>query len=341
MKRILMFVVLCVLTFPALAAAEQIAVTPDESLNQLEEGLYAVRLEGPDWFDEFIDQGGASSDTQVIQFLAGKLLFGQSDIRMDPEFFGCSVFTVQSTKGQRFFGRNFDWYTSEAWIIEAHPEGSYASIATANMNFLGGNMTSMLPDSARTLAAYYAPLDGMNEKGLCVAVLYIEDRTNIDQQTDLPDITTTTAVRLLLNKAATVGEAVALLGQYDFHASMGMIVHLAVADAQGNMAAIEYVDHEMIVTESPVITNFYLAEGNKHGIGSEQSHIRFDTLTHTLAEHESMTAEAVRDALDSVSKHHFNDGETSEWSMVCDQTNKTVTYYHREDYTRGWTIKLD
>ena len=341
MKKVLMIVMWCVLTCPFWATAEQIAVTPDESLNQLEEGLCAVRLQGPDWFDEFIARGGASSDTQVIQFLAGKLLFGQDDIKMDPESFGCSAFTVQGTEGQRFFGRNFDWYTSEAWIIEAHPEGSYASIATANMNFLGGNMTAMLPDSARTLAAYYAPLDGMNEKGLCAAVLYIEDRTNIDQQTDLPDITTTTAVRLLLNKAATVEDAVALLRQYDFHASMGMMIHLAVSDAQGNMAAVEYVDNQMIVMESPVITNFYLTEGNKHGIGSQQSHIRFDMLTHTLAEHESMTAEDVRDALDSVSKHHFNDGETSEWSMVCDQTNGTVTYYHREDYTRGWTIKLD
>lgn len=339
MKRIMMMTVILLCCFSC-AFAEQSGIVPDEILTQLDEGLYTVRLTGNDWFDDFLFQGGASSDMQVIQFIGSKLLFGGGDLQMNPEAFGCSAFTAAGKDGNRFFGRNFDWYASEAWIVEAHPEGSYASVATVNMNFLGGNMTAMLPDSARTLAAYYAPLDGMNEKGLCVAVLYIEDRAVIDQQTDLPDLTTTTAVRLLLNKAATVEEAVSLLRQYDFHASMGMMIHLAVADAQGNMAAIEYVNNEMVVTETSVLTNFYLADGEKYGIGSGQSHIRFDTLIETLRDKETMTAEEVRDALDSVSKHHFHDGETSEWSMVCDQTNGTVTYYHREDFTKSWIISL-
>lgn len=60
-------------------------------------------------------------------------------------------------------------------------------------------------DEMLTLAALYAPLDGMNEKGLCVSVNTIQDSAAISQDTDKPDITTTTAVRLLLNRAATVG----------------------------------------------------------------------------------------------------------------------------------------
>lgn len=35
------------------------------------------------------------------------------------------------------------------------------------------------------------------------------------------------------------------------HASMGYMMHLAIADRNGNSAAIEYINNEMIVTEFP------------------------------------------------------------------------------------------
>ena len=94
-------------------------------------------------------------------------------------------------------------------------------------------MLDLLPDNIKTIAALYAPLDGMNEKGLCVAVNMISDNTTIEQNSNKPDITTTTAIRLLLDKAANVEEAIALLQQYDMHASMGMMVHFAISDVSG------------------------------------------------------------------------------------------------------------
>ena len=60
---------------------------------------------------------------------------------------------------------------------------------------------------------------------------------------------------------SNVEKALELLQQYDFHSSMGMMVHLALADADGRSVAVEYVDNEMIVIETPVVTNFYLADG--------------------------------------------------------------------------------
>ncbi len=51
----------------------------------------------------------------------------------------------------------------------------------------------------------------MNEKGLAVSVNMIQDSEDINQDTAKPDITTTTAIRLLLDKAADVEEALKLL----------------------------------------------------------------------------------------------------------------------------------
>lgn len=181
----------------------------------------------------------------------------------------------------------------------------------------------------------------MNEQGLCVSVNMIQDSAKIEQDTNKPDITTTTAIRLLLDKVATVDEALKLLESYDLHGSMDMMIHFAIADANGKSVAVEYIDNEMVVIETPVLTNFYLAEGEKNGIGTQQSHKRYEILMDTLSKKPSMTETDMKNALDSVSKDNFNEFESTEWSVVYEQSKKTVTYYHRENYTKGYTFSME
>ncbi len=169
----------------------------------------------------------------------------------------------------------------------------------------------------------------------------IQDGADISQDSDRSDITTTTAIRLLLDKAADVDEAFALLEQYDMHASMGMMVHFALADNSGRSVAVEYIGNEMVVTETPVVTNFYLAEGEKHGIGTEQSHERYEILMGLLEESERMDMAGVRDALDRVSKDNFGEFESTEWSIVFDQANGQAVYYHRENYEKGYAFTIE
>lgn len=204
----------------------------------------------------------------------------------------------------------------------------------------GGNLAG-LPENIRTALALYAPLDGMNEKGLAVSVNMIQDSESINQDSGKPDITTTTAIRLLLNKAADVEEAVALLKQYDMHSSMDIMVHFALADKSGRSVVAEYVLNEMIVTDTPAVTNFYLAEGDKQGIGTAQSHTRYDILMRQLSEAATMNMEQVRDALDSVSKDNFGEFESTEWSIVFNLNKKTASYYHRENYGSSYNFQID
>ena len=114
-----------------------------------------------------------------------------------------------------------------------------------------------------------------------------------------------------------------------------VMVHFALADATGKSVAVEYVDNEMVVTETPILTNFYLAEGEKQGIGTEQSHTRYDILTDRLKQSETMSETGVRDALGSVSKGNFGDSLSTEWSIVFNQAERKATYYHRENYKDG------
>lgn len=318
-------------------------ITPTSEIVSLEDGFSAVKYAGDYKLDEFLEQGGASSDSDVMGFLTKNLFSGKSVLEFFGSAFGCSTLSVQSTDGSYMFGRNFDWNTCQALVVSAEPEHGYASISTVNMDFVqagAGVDMERLPDEMKTMAALYAPLDGMNEKGFCVSVNMIEDSDTIRQDTDKKDITTTTAVRLLLDQAADVDEALALLKQYDLHGSMGMMVHFALADAKGNAVAVEFIDNEMVVTDTPVVTNFYLAEGEKHGIGTAQSHTRYEILTERLKEKQTMDMQDVRDALDSVSKDNFGEFESTEWSIVFHQGSGEVQYYHRENYEKAYSFRV-
>ena len=313
---------------------------------ELEEGLSAVKYEGDYGFDSFLAEGGAASDGEVIDYLTTHVLENVDIGDLAEVFFGCSTIAVQDQEGNALFGRNFDWDTCQALVVEAHPENGYASICTANMDFITQNVGGGLEDAVlsmdhiQTVAALYAPLDGMNEKGLAVSVNMIQDSEAIEQNTGKPDLTTTTAIRLLLDKAADVEEAVALLSQYDLHSSMGMMVHFALADREGNSVAVEYINNEMQVIDTPVLTNFYLAAGEKSGIGTEQSHERYDLLAERISEMPRMSAEDVRDSLDLVSKDNFGEFESTEWSIVMDLTESKAWYFHREDYKTCYRFEL-
>jgi len=289
--------------------------------------------------DEFISQGGASSDRDVLEFL-GKNLINTDGMSFNVSSFGCSTLNVTGTK---LFGRNFDWQSCNALVVSTKPDNGFSSISTVNMDFIKSTYSEYnnLSEKAKTAAAVYAPLDGMNEKGLCVAVLMINDGKSINQQTEKPDITTTTAVRILLDKAANVDEAVEMLKNYDMHSSMGLMIHFAISDINGKSIVVEYVNNEMIVTQTDAVTNFYLSEGNQYGIGSSQSHERYNILTRALKDNPNMNANDLRNVMDSVSKDNFNEFESTEWTAVYDKSNKKVYYYHRENYDKCYAFDVD
>ena len=323
--------------------AEYNYITTTSEIAELERGFSAVRYDGDYSFDQFLEQRGAESDQDVLNFLNHTVFGKDYGLKIGGDAFGCSTLSVKKADGGYLFGRNFDWQSCDALVVTAYPDNGYASISTVNLDFIkqgAGFASYFMSDEVMSTAALYAPLDGMNEKGLCVSVNMIQDSATISQNTGKPDITTTTAIRLMLDKAASTEEALTLLRQYDLHASMNYMIHFAIADSEGNSVAVEYINDEMIVIETPILTNFYLAEGDKNGIGTQQSHTRFEILAKTLEENSDMTVPEVRDTLDSVSKDNFNEYESTEWSIIFDQSALSAIYYHRENYETGYFFQL-
>ena len=322
-------------------------ITAANSIEKLEDGLYAMEYRGDYGFDEFLAQGGAASDGEVASYLVSFLSRGfykmEGDVQTDQ--FGCSTICTRDENGTVFFGRNYDWAQCRGMIVHTVPEDGYESVSTCCLDFLGFGEDyapdGSMMDRMQSLAAIYVPMDGMNEKGLMVADLMAGDHEETHQQTEKVNLTTTTAIRLLLDRAANVDEAIALLEQYDINSSIGSAHHFSIADASGKSVVVEYVDGKMLVKETKVVTNHYLADSEKQGIGSEQSHLRFDTLS---AHTGPADAEGVRELLESVAQKNYPQTEGSYektmWSIVYCPEGRCADFYFAENYEHSYGLLL-
>ena len=318
------------------------------TVEKLEDHLYTLTYAGDYGFDGFLAQGGAATDGQMADYIASFLSHGfwkPDTTSLAPTDFGCSTIAVRDAGGNVIFGRNYDWVDCETMIVHTIPADGYESVSTCCLDFLGfgdGWAPEGMMHRFLSLAAVYGPLDGMNARGLCVADLIAGDDVETHQDTDKPDLTITPAIRLLLDRAATVDEAIALLDRYDVNSSIGSAHHLSIADATGRSVVVEYIDGKMCVTETPVLTNHYLTQGDKYGVGSEQSHQRFKRLTDRYEEAGGiMTPEDVRDCLQSVSQGTFPDSdEGTQWSIVYTPAALTADYYFRENYEKKYAVVL-
>lgn len=311
-------------------------------------GFYTMEYAGDYGFDDFL-LTGASNDKELIEFVTKKLLKGIPITISGPDL-SCTTFNAQTPDDTFIFARNFDMDYSPAMIVHTKPQNAYESISMVNLAFLGYKdeyMPDQFSDRIIALAAPYVPLDGMNEKGLAVGVLLLPDKPTM-QQSQKVDINSTTAIRLLLDKAATVDEAVALLQKYDMHDSADSCFHYQIADAAGRSVIVEYVNNKMQVLKPEnawqVCTNFYLAPGEKFNLGEGQD--RYEIAMKGLNEKNGiitakdamqlLEAAKLKDALDTNSGILYN----TQWSAVYNNSLKSVDLCIGQDYEQVYHYSI-
>ena len=98
---------------------------------------------------------------------------------------------------------------------------------------------------------------------------------------------------------------------------------------------------EMLVTETKIVTNHYLADCEKQGVGSEQSHLRFDTLAAHTGPADDMD---VRDLLESVAQKNYPQAaggyEKTMWSIVYCPEGRCADFYFAENYEHSYGLLL-
>ncbi len=287
-------------------------------------GMYQMTYYGDYGFDEFLEVG-ARNDADIETFVTKRLLKGLP-INLGVTGDGCTAFVVRNESGDILFGRNFDFLYAPSLQLYTAPNNGYASVSTVNLAFAGYSGDN-LPDGSffdtfLTLAAPFLPFDGMNEKGLAIALLAVP-KAEVPYNPDKITLNTTTAIRLVLDKAATVEEAIELLKQYNIYFSGGIECHYLIADASGHSVIVEYVNQELCVVESEteyqIASNFIAYNGLNIGEGFTEFE-RYDRVQNAIEENNGILE--VSGAIQLLADVGVFDGDIDklQWSVLYNLT---------------------
>jgi choloylglycine hydrolase len=261
------------------------------SLQKQDKALYVMTYAGDYGFDEFLRTGVREEPS------AGLLSEKKSG-------WACTCFVTANLQ----FGRNFDWENDPALLLFTAPPGGYASVSMVDISYLGYKTSGDIPwlERARLLDAPYYPFDGMNEYGLSVGLMAVPhaEGGNDPQKITLDSLQ---AIRLMLDHARTVDEAVKLLEGYNIDFDGGPPVHYLLADFAGRSAVVEFLDNQIKVVRSDqpwqVSTNFILS-----GLAPEQalsSCGRYKKVYQTINQAQGvLSAEGSMDLLKAVSQNN-------------------------------------
>lgn len=353
LAALLILVLVCVLAFCGLYLGRFKTLASIRKVSAYEDGynLYRMDIKYDYSLDDII-ASGITNDQSMVDAIVKEAL-PLLPVSIKAPSFGCTAFTMQDTDGDIHMGRNYDFKDdTSAMLVYCTPKGGYKSVALAALN----NISANTPDAStkQKLSALTAPfvcLDGMNEKGVSIAVLTL-DSTPVHHDTGKPTIATTLAIRLVLDRAATTQEAVDLLRGYDMFASSGRDYHFYITDASGDGRAVEYdcdsPTRELVDTKIEAITNFYaiykekVLPNQKNGIYGHGRE-RYDAVMEVLETQSPYTDATVWEALKASSQdpNPVDITSNTQWSINFNNTARTASIAIRRNWQDVTVYALD
>lgn len=305
--------------------------------------LYAMDIKYDYNIDNIINYGIEDDQDMIDVILKESLPLLPVSIKA-PNY-GCTAFTLKANDGDIYMGRNYDFKKdTSAMLVYCTPKSGYKSVAFAALD----NVSANIPEEGikKKLASLTAPficLDGLNEKGVSIAVLTLDSEPTY-QDTGKQKIFTTLAIRLVLDKAGTTQEAVDLLNSYDMFATSGRDYHFYITDSTGDGRVIEHdpnsEDRKLVDTPIDAITNFYglyineVLPNQKNGIYGHGKE-RYDAVLDVFEKEEgNYSNNTVWDALKASSQEPNPDSITSntQWSISYNNTDLTAQIVIRRNW---------
>lgn len=313
------------------------------SAGQVSHNIYKVHYQQDYKLDKAL-AAGIETEEDLLSFINEELYFGMGfDANLDK--YACSAFISKTDGGKYLTGRSFGLGGTDKLAVYATPRNGYRSLSMVSLDMLGvggknGIETLSLYGRLAMLAAPYICVDGVNEKGVFAALLDL-DSGEVHDRTDRPELFSTMAVRLILDRAASVDEAVELLRQYDIHTGHGYTQHIFITDATGDAAAVEWVRStnvgkeqraEMKVTRSQYCTNFWLYKG----ADSEYCE-RFQTMREHLDGKNEITHGEAKNILVQVYQD-IDDELFTDWSVIYYQTDFTMEVAANREFNAFYAL---
>ena len=314
--------------------------------------LYSIDIKYNYSIDDIINSG--YQDTQGFVDAVIKESLPLLPIHMELPNYGCSAFRTETADGHMLMGRNYDFkLDTSALMVRCEPKDGYKSIAFAALNNVGADDAGgSLKNKMACLTAPFICLDGVNEKGVSIAVLTLPSEPTI-HNTGKPKLATSLLIRLVLDRAATTQEALDLISQYDMLSANGRDYHFFISDASGNSVVVEFdcesEGREMVVTPTQAVTNFFMMYTEKvlpnqkngiYGAGKE----RWESIMNVLTENEGkVDREVAWAALRSAAQDPNPEDVTSntQWSIVFDNNDGTAEISLRRRFEDRYSFSID
>ena len=248
------------------------------SLRTLGNNIYLIDYQYDYDIDDLMNKG-VSSATELLSYASKHILHNAHQFKMGKWGLGCSVYEAKNEAGDNIMGRNFDYMDAPCYVVWTHPDDAYASISMVDGTFML-TTNHLSPTSVmgrmQMLLAPYLCLDGINEKGLAVAVLQIHaDGTN--QDTGKTNMFTTTLIRCCLDKCATVDEAIAMFASFDVHDTVVFGNHVERAD-KGDEGFVDVWPFDSRIVHNGNNRVFLLIASEEEHHGHEGQHCKSDFL---------------------------------------------------------------
>jgi predicted choloylglycine hydrolase len=281
--------------------------------------LYVMSYRGEYFFDLFAEVG---MDWPVFRKIYKKV---------NPD--ACTSVAARNPQGDAVFGRNFDWMHRASLLLFTNPPNGYASVSMVDLYYMGLEGMQEIPWSKRfiLLATPHASIDGMNEYGVAIAQNAVPNRQT-PKDPNKPTLLNSQIVRLVLDHAKDVDEALTLIREYNVEFA-NVSVHFHIADASGKSAIVEYVDGGIAIVRDDkpwqVSTNFLLSEAQQPDCW------RYNKASESLSRTEGNISEgqAMR-----ILQNTSQDGTV--WSIVYNLSKGQISLAMGRDYDQVHTFKL-
>lgn len=257
-KGLILWIILILLTIAAAllvylcvaGASEMAALTTVKQIS--DHPYYTMTYENFD-YSELLNEELSDNDA-VIQYYKNKffksaaaIVPGGNENENNPK--GSVAFFGRTFIDTYMKGRIYNSYDTPLAMIITKPENGYKAWNIVDLSDVGlqseENLDQWYSNAFQTVAAAYCVSEGINQEGLSVSLISCPVANCTDSQK--ANITPSLAVRLMLDRAATVQNAIDVLDGYDIDFSGGAY-HFFVSEKTGNSAVIEYVNGKMSVT---------------------------------------------------------------------------------------------
>jgi penicillin V acylase-like amidase (Ntn superfamily) len=259
--------------------------------------------------------------------------------------YACTTFSL-SSHGQHVLGRTLDWFTDNGMVV-VNPRGVEKTALLIEPSVVKADWISKFASVTFTQTGREMPFGGMNEQGLVVESMWLDNAKYPAETLELPAVNESQWIQFMLDQASTVADVKNLAEMIRIQNAWAPL-HYLVCDLEGACATFEYINHVLVVHDELPIAALandeyetslsYSAKYSAFG-GTLATPTGFNSQSRFMKVASGIAAfdgwgspvEYAWKLIDSVTVRDLSQGRDSvtQWMVVYDQDHKQIQFKSR------------